>query len=67
MRKFIWVAVMAAIAAFVPMRGVLADEGAPASSDKTLKEISEKQDRILATLGEIQAELNVVKIRVSSQ
>ena len=35
-------------------------------SSATLKEISEKQDRILQALEEIKSEVNIVKIRVTS-
>ena len=45
---------------------VHADEDSE-SMKTTLKEISEKQDRILAELESLKTELNIVKIRVSSR
>jgi hypothetical protein len=56
-----------AIAVFFSASNVLADEGTSGESAKMLKEISEKQDRILQALEEMKSELNVIKIRISSR
>ena len=52
------------------------EPGQPAASDGSgdlskieskIDSLSKKQDQILKTLGEIQSELNIVKIRISSR
>ena len=62
MRKIAWSVLFFALLSFCPPVPAFAEE----VSSATLKEISEKQDRILQALEEIRSELNIVKIRVSS-
>ena len=67
MKRFIWVLVILSAAAVFSVRGLYADGGSGVVADKAIRDISEKQDRILQSLEEIKTELNIVKIRVSSR
>ena len=66
MKKWTLALMILAAASSFTLSGAQADEDTE-SMKSTLKQISEKQDLILAQLDAIQSELNVVKIRVSSR
>ena len=55
------------LAALSSTQAVYADDALSADTLSVLKRVSEKQDRILQALEELKSELQIVKIRVSSQ
>ena len=63
MKKTAWSVLLFVLLSVNPHVPAFAEE----VSQATIKEISEKQDRILKALEEIKSEVNIVKIRVSSQ
>ena len=62
MKKITWSVLLFVLLSADPRVPAFAEE----VSQATIKEISEKQDRILQMLDEIKSELNVVKIRASN-
>ena len=63
MKKTAWSILLFVLLSAGPYVPAFAEE----VSQATIKEISDKQDRILQALEEIKSELNIVKIRVSSR
>ena len=63
MKKTAWSVLLFVLFSVSPRIPAFAEDVSPA----TIKEISDKQDRILQALEEIKSEVNIVKIRVSSQ
>ncbi len=67
MKKILFLFSFMTAAAFFSTPILLADDTTSGGSTYyTTREISEKQDKILQALDEIKAELNIIKIRVSS-
>ena len=67
MKKFTIVLAFISIIAGISISNLLAEDASSAHIMHKMKEISEKQDRILAELEAIKTELNIVKIRISSR
>ena len=55
------------LSALSSAQALYADDALSADTLSVLKRVSEKQDRILQALEELKSELQIVKIRVSSQ
>lgn len=67
MKKLAVILAFVSVTAGVSVSDLLAEDAGSAHVMYKMKEISEKQDRILAELEAIKTELNIVKIRISSR
>ena len=66
MKKFRFIFIFTVMVATFSASNIFAEEINSSDVMSKMREISEKQDRILAELETIKSELNVVKIRISS-
>lgn len=63
MRKIIWVSLVLAVALAFNFSQSFADDG---GVTKKLEKLADQQEKMIQTLDEIKSELNVIKVRITS-